>query len=77
MLGQNTEGATEGWHINLTYLSGIEEGLVGGSEGQLHLIRVGTVLGQTGAARSQQTSILHKRHFVLQCVEWKTLAIIE
>lgn len=77
MLGQNTEGATERWHINLTHHSGIEEGLVGGSECQLHLIRVGTVLGQTGATRSQQTSILHERHFVLKCMEWESLVIIE
>lgn len=68
MLGQNTEGATERGHIDLTHHSGIKEGFVGGSKGQLHLVRVGTVLDQASAARYQQTSILYRRHYVLQFV---------
>jgi len=62
VLGQDAKGAGEGGHIDLAHHGGIVEGLVGGGEGELHLVRVAPVLGQTGAAGGQQTGVLHEGH---------------
>lgn len=65
MLSQDTEGAREGWHIDLAHHGGIVECLVGGSEGQLHLVGVAAGLDHAGATDGQQTGSLGERHYAL------------